>query len=65
LSEKIGKPTYNNATFVDERNNIEIYVSVVEMAYGLPYKHEDSTVAIDLVDAPLLVEQDSSQSPSA
>ncbi len=35
------------------------------MAYGLPYKHEDSTVAIDLVDAPLLVEQDSSQSPSA
>ncbi len=31
-----------------------------EMAYGLPYKHEDSTVAINLVDAWL--EQDLSQS---
>jgi hypothetical protein len=33
------------------------------MAYGLPYKHEDSTVAINLVDAPL--EQDLSPSPFA
>ena len=33
---------------------------MVEMAYGLPYKHEDSTVAINLVDAQL--EQDLSQS---
>ena len=26
---------------------------MVEMAYGLPYQHEDSTVAINLVDAQL------------
>ncbi len=31
------------------------------MAYGLPYKHGDSTVAINLVDAQL--ELDLSQSP--
>jgi hypothetical protein len=33
---------------------------MVEMAYGLPYKHEDSTIAINLVDAQL--ELDLSQS---
>ncbi len=33
---------------------------MVEMAYGLPYQHEDSTVAINLVDAQL--ERDLSQS---
>jgi hypothetical protein len=36
---------------------------MVEMAYDLPCKHEDSTVAINLVDAHL--EQDLSQSPFA
>ena len=36
---------------------------MLEVAYGLPYKHEDSTVAINLVDAQL--EQDSSQVPFA
>ena len=34
---------------------------MVEMAYGQPYQHEDSTVAINLVDAQL--ERDLSQSP--
>ena len=34
---------------------------MVEMAHGLPYKHEDSAVAINLVDAQL--ELDLSQSP--
>ncbi len=63
LSEEITKPIYNNATFVEARNNIETLVSMVEMAYGLPHKHEDSTVAINLVDAQL--EQDLSQSPFA
>ena len=33
------------------------------MAYGLPYKHEDSKIAINLVDAQL--ELDLSQSPFA
>ena len=36
---------------------------MVEMAYGLPYKHEDYMVAINLVDAQL--ELDLSQSPFA
>ena len=55
LSEEITKPIYNSATFIDARNNIETLVSMVEMAYGLPYQHEDSTVAItgNLVDAQL------------
>ena len=61
LSEAIAKPIYNNATFIESRNNIEILVSMVEMAHGLPYKHEDSTVAINLVDAQL--ELDLSQAP--
>ena len=45
LSEEISKPIYNNSTFIEIRNNIEILVSMREMAYGLPYKHEDSTIA--------------------
>ena len=36
---------------------------MVEMAYGLPYKHEDSTITINLVDVQL--ELDLSQSPFA
>jgi hypothetical protein len=53
LSEEISNPVYNNATFIDARNNIEILVSMVQMAYGLPYrdKHEDFTVSINLVHA--------------
>jgi len=61
LSEEIAKPIYNSATFIDARNNIETLVSMVEMAYGLPYQYEDSTVAINFVDAQL--ERDLSQSP--
>ncbi len=63
LSEEIAKPIYNNVTFIEAHNNIETLVSMVEMAYVLPYKHEDSTVAINIVDAHL--EQDLSQSPFA
>jgi len=59
LSEEIAKPIYNSTTFIKARNNIETLVSMVEMAYGLPYQHEDSTVAINLVDAQL--EQDLAQ----
>jgi hypothetical protein len=33
LSEEISKPIYNNFTFIEIRNNIEILVSMVEMAY--------------------------------
>ena len=35
LSEEISKPIYNNATFIDAQNNIEILVSMVEMAHGI------------------------------
>ncbi len=63
LSDEITKPIYNNATFIEAHNNIETLVSMVEMACGLPYKHEDTTVAINLVDARL--EQDLSQSQFA
>ncbi len=49
LSDEITKPIYNNATFIEARNNIETLVSMVEMAYDLPYKHEDSTITINLV----------------
>jgi len=63
LSEEIAKPIYNSTTFIEARNNIETLVSMVEMAYGLPYQHEGSTVALNLVDAQL--ELDLSQSPFA
>ncbi len=56
LSNEFTTPIYNNATFIEAHNNIETLVSMVEMACRLPYKHEDSTVAINLVDAQL--EQD-------
>ena len=59
LFEEIAKPIYNSTTFIEARNNIETLVSMVEMAYGLPYKLEDSTVAINLVKAQM--EQDLSQ----
>ncbi len=60
LSDEKTKPMYNNTTFIEACNNIETLVSLVEMAYGLPYKHEDSTVAVNLVDFQAL-EQDLSQ----
>ncbi len=35
LSNEITKPIYNNAIFIEARNDIETLVSMVEMAYGL------------------------------
>ncbi len=63
LSAEIAKSIYSNATFVDAWNSIEILFSMVETAYGLPYKYEDFTVAINLDDAQL--EQDLAQTPLA
>ena len=63
LSEEISNPIYNNATFIDARNNIEILISMVQMADGLPYKHEDFTVSINLAHAQLGL--DIPQSPFA
>ena len=60
---EISKRIYNNATFIDAQNIIELLVSMVEMAYDLPYKHEDFTITINLVDAQL--ELGVSQSPFA
>jgi hypothetical protein len=50
---------YSNLTFIEANNNIKTLVSMAEMAYGLPYKYEDSIVVTNLVDAQL--EQDLSQ----
>ena len=63
LAEEIAKPFNNNATFIESRNNIEILVSMTEMAFGLPYKHGHSTVVVNLVNAQL--ERDFVQSPFA
>ncbi len=57
------QPVSRPWNLLEARNNIETLVSMVEMACCLPYKHEESTVAINLVDAQL--EQDLSQSPFA
>ncbi len=53
LVVEIGKPICNHKTFIDLRDAIDLLVSMIEMAYGLPYKHEDTTTAINLVDAQL------------
>ncbi len=42
---------YSNITFIEAQNSIQVLASMVEKAYGLPSKHEDSTVAINLVNA--------------
>jgi hypothetical protein len=39
--------------FVEIRDAVELLVGMVAIAYGLPYKHEDHTTAIILIDAQL------------
>ncbi len=47
------KPITYNKYFIETRDAIELPVSMVEMAYCLPYKHEVHTTAINLIDAQL------------
>ena len=53
LNEELCKPITDHKTFVDVRDNIELLISMVEMAHGLPYKEEDHTTAIQFIDAQL------------
>ena len=50
-------------SFIEIRDTIELLVSMVKMAYGLQYKHEDHTTAINLIDEQL--EKINSQVPLA
>ena len=53
LLEELCKPIVDHKSFVEARENIELLISMVEMAYGLPYKDEDHTTAIQFIDAQL------------
>ena len=53
LYEELCKLINDHKSFVETRDNIEILISMVEMAHGLQYKHEDHTTAIKFIDAQL------------
>ena len=53
LNEELCKPITDHKTFVDVWDNIELLISMVEMAHGLPYKDEDHTTAIQFIDVQL------------
>ena len=53
LNEELSKPITDHKTFVDVRDNIELLISMVEIAHGLPYTEEDHTTAIQFIDAQL------------
>ena len=59
LSDELCKPITKHKSFVEIRDNIELLVSMIELAYGLSYKHDDQTTAITFIDTQL--EQISSQ----
>ena len=37
LAEETGKPIWSHKTYIGTRDVIELLVSMIEMAYGLPY----------------------------
>ena len=43
----------DHKSFAEIRDSIELLISMVEMAYGLPYKHDGHTTAIQFIDARL------------
>ena len=53
LADEICKPITDHKSFVEIRHNIELLISMVEMAFGLPYKYEDHTTAVQFIDAQL------------
>ena len=53
LSGEICKPITDHKSFVEVRDNIELLISMVELAYGLPYKEDDHTTAIQFINAQL------------
>ena len=53
LNEELCKPITDHKSFVEVRDNIELLISMVEMAHGLPYKEDDHTTAIQFINAQL------------
>ena len=53
LNDDLCKPITDHKSFVEARDNIELIISMVEMAYGLPYKDEDHMTAIQFIDVQL------------
>ena len=53
LSDEICKPITDHKSFVEIRDGIELLISMVEMAFGLPYKQDDHTTAMQFIDAQL------------
>ena len=49
LNTEFCKPITDHKSFVEIQDNIELLVSMVEMAYGLPYKHDNHTTATNLI----------------
>ena len=49
LSEAPNKSICDHKTLIDIRNAIELLASMIEMANGLPYKHDDNKTTINLL----------------
>jgi hypothetical protein len=53
LSEKLCKLITDHRSYIEVPDSIELLVSRVELTYCLPYKCEDHTPAIMIIDAQL------------
>jgi hypothetical protein len=53
LSDELSRAIIDHILFFEVRDAIDLLVSMIEMAYGLPYKHDNHTTAINLIDAHL------------
>ena len=53
LRAKLAEEIQFHKTFPDSRNSIASLVIMIDMANGLPYKHQDPTTAIYVVDVQL------------
>ncbi len=53
LADEFLKPITDQKSLIKTRDAIKLLVSMVGKAYGLPCKHDDSTTAINLIDAQL------------
>ncbi len=59
LPYKFCKPITEQNFFIEIRDVIKLLLGMVEMAYCLPYKYEDHTTEINLID--VLLEKINSQ----
>ena len=53
LSRELCKSITDHKSFVENRDSIEVLVSMIEMAHGLSYKEDDHTTAIMFIDTQL------------